>query len=175
MARAFIAVGSNIEPEENVRKAIRELASQVRIIGISTAYLTEPEGRPEQPLFYNLVVEIETNISPRELKYKIMRKIELDLGRKRMEDKYAPRTIDLDLILYDRLVEKSEDLSLPDPQILERPFLAIPLGELSPELVLPGIGLSITQVIARLKPKGMKALKDFTERLRKEIDDGSQS
>ncbi len=56
MVRAFLAVGSNIDPEENVRKAIGELASKVQIIGISTVYLTEPEGRPEQPLFYNLVV-----------------------------------------------------------------------------------------------------------------------
>ncbi len=109
------------------------------------------------------------------MKYHFLRRVESGLGRKRTEDKYAPRTIDLDLILYDDVVEQSEDLSLPDPQSLERPLLAIPLSELSPDLVLPGIGLSITQVMRGLTPKGMKAMKDFTEILRKEIGDGSES
>lgn len=174
MVRAFVAIGSNIDPEKNVRKAIQKLASQVRIIGISTVYLTEPEGGP-QPFFYNLVIEIDTDISPGDLKYQILRRIELDLGRKRTRDKYAPRTIDLDLILYNDVVEKSTELSLPDPRILDRPFLAIPLSELSPELVLPDTGLRINQVVAKLRPEGMKVMKEFTELLRKEIGNGSES
>ncbi len=175
MVRAFVAIGSNIDPEGNIRKAIRALASEVRIIGMSTVYLTEPEGRPGQPRFYNLVIEIETSTPPRELKYQVLRGIESGLNRKRTDDKYAPRTIDLDLILYGDVLEQSEDLSLPDPQILERPFLAIPLAELSPNLVLPGIGLDIRQVIGSLRPNGMKVMKDFTELLRKEIGNGSES
>ncbi len=174
MVQAFLAIGSNIDPEENVKKAIQKLASQVRVIGISTVYLTEPEGRVEQPLFYNLVVKIDTNIPPRKLKYQVLRRIELELGRKRKQDKYAPRAIDLDLVLYGNVVEKSEDLLLPDPQILDRPFLAIPLGELSPNLVLPGIGLSIRQVIAKLNPTAMKPMKNFAEVLRKEVRNGSE-
>ncbi len=175
MTHAFIAVGSNIDPEENVRKAIRLLVSRTRVLGISTAYLTEPEGRPEQPPFYNLVVEIETELPPQELKYGVLRRIEADLGRKRTEDKWAPRRIDLDLILYNDLALETEDLTLPDPQILHRPFLAIPLGELSPDLILPGFGLSIGQVKARLKPTGMKSMHKFTELLRKEVAGGAQS
>jgi len=84
------------------------------------------------------VVEIETNFSPEELKYKVLRKIEKDLGRRRSRDKYASRTIDLDLILYDELIVKGDNFTLPDPQIAKRPYLAIPLYELNPALVLPG-------------------------------------
>ncbi len=174
MVRAFVAIGSNINPEENVRRAIQNLASRVRITGTSTVYRTEPEGRPEQPFFYNLVVEIETEIPPRDLKYKILREIESDLGRKRTKDKYAPRTIDLDLILYDDLAEKSDEMILPDPQIPVRPFLAFPLGELSPDLVIPGSGLTIKEIIMKLSPSGMKPMNRFTDSLRKEISHGSE-
>ncbi len=175
MAHAFIAVGSNIDPEANVRKAVRSLAAEIRIVGISTVYQTEPEGRPEQPPFYNLVIEIETNLSAHNLKYQLLRRVESNLGRRRTGDKYAPRKIDLDLIVYDDLVLETNDLNIPDPQILDRPFLAIPLSELCPEMILPGIGLSLKQVIARLKPSRMKPMSDFTALLKKEIGDGSQS
>ncbi len=174
MVQAFVAIGSNIHPKENVRKAIQKLASRVRIIGTSTVYRTEPEGRPEQPFFYNLVVEIETDIPPRDLKYQVLRAIESDLGRKRSRDKYAPRTIDLDLILYDDLAEKGDEIILPDPQIPLRPFLAFPLGELSPDLVMPGSGLTIKEIIAKLSPSGMKPMDRFTDALRKEISNGSE-
>lgn len=175
MAQVYVAVGSNINPEENVRKAVRLLAHNTRIIGISTVYLTEPEGRPEQPPFYNLVVEVETEMPPEDLKYRVLRVIENELERIRTTDKYAPRTIDLDLVLYDDLVLQTEDLTLPDPEIAQRPFLAFPLSELSPDLALPGTGLPIKQVLARLSTKKMKAMDSFTELLRKEVFNGCKS
>ncbi len=174
MVRAFVAIGSNIEPEENVKKAIRLLTLKTQVIGISTVYLTEPEGRPEQPSFYNLVVKIETEISPEEFKFGVLRTIENDLGRIRTQDKYAPRTIDLDLILYDDLALQTEDLILPDPEILRRPFLAFSLSELSPDLVLPGTDLTIKQVIGGLSQSRMKSMDDFTEILKKEVSNGSK-
>ncbi len=175
MVRAFVAIGSNIEPEENVKKAIRLLALKTRIIGISTVYLTEAEGRPEQPPFYNLVVEVETQMPPREFKYCILRTIEDDVGRIRTEDKYAPRTIDLDLILYDDFALQTEDLTLPDPEILRRPFLAFPLSELSPALVLPGTALTIKEVLAGLSQARMKPMGGFTKVLKKEVSNGCKS
>jgi 2-amino-4-hydroxy-6-hydroxymethyldihydropteridine diphosphokinase len=174
MARAFIGVGSNIEPEENVRKALRLMASQVRIVEISTVYSTEAEGRPEQPSYYNCVTQIETDIPPKELKQTVLREIEEKLGRKRTKDKNAPRTIDLDLILYDDLVLKTDDLVLPDPQIATRPFLAIPLFELEPDLILPGVNLPIKKAAAQLKPVRMKPLMSFTKLLKKEILHGKR-
>ncbi len=175
MARAFVGVGSNIAPEKNVQKAIRALSSKTRVRGISTVYLTEPEGDPEQPLFYNLVVEIETEMSPEELKHRILRKIEDDLGRVRTDDKYAPRPIDLDLILYDDIALQTKDLTLPSPEILSRPFLAFPLSELSSDLALPGTGLTLNQILPGLSQAKMKRMARFTALLKKEVFNGGKS
>ncbi len=172
MVRAFVAIGSNINPEENVKKAIRLLTLETQVITISTVYLTEPEGRPEQPPFYNLVVKVGTEMPPKEFKYRVLRTIEAELGRIRTEDKYAPRTIDLDLILYDDLALQTEDLILPDPEIVSRPFVAFPLSELSPDLVLPGTDLTIKQVIGGLSQARMKPLDGFTKLLKKEVSNG---
>jgi 2-amino-4-hydroxy-6-hydroxymethyldihydropteridine diphosphokinase len=103
MTRAFIGIGSNIDPAENVRAAIRSLAQQTRLVGISMVYCTDALDRPEQPPYYNCVVAIETEVPPAEVKHGILHPIENSLGRKRTADRYAPRTIDLDLIVYGRI------------------------------------------------------------------------
>ena len=175
MVRAFIGVGSNINPAENVKNAILLLSKKVNILGISTVYQTQPEERQKQPQYYNCVVEIETNFLPEELKYKVLRKIEKDLGRKRSKDKYASRIIDLDLILYDDLALETDKLTIPDPQILSRPYLAIPLCELNPELVLPGSSLSIKKLASNLSTKGMQPIYNYTELLKKEIINGQKN
>jgi 2-amino-4-hydroxy-6-hydroxymethyldihydropteridine diphosphokinase len=169
MTRAFVSVGSNINPGDNVREALKRLSRVERILRISTVYMTEPLGRPEQSPYYNGVIAIQTRREPLVLKEQVLRRIEKDLGRERSEDKYAPRTIDLDLILYDDLVLKTDDLTLPDPQILQRPFLALPLKELEPALVIPDSGFSIEEVAAALSCDGMKPLHGYTELLRKEF------
>lgn len=169
MVRAFISIGSNIDPEHNVRESILRLGSAVQVKAISTVYRTEPVGSPGQPSFYNCVAEIETDLAPRDLKFRLLRRIEHELGRTRGSDKFAARTIDLDLILYDDLVMAGEDLTLPDPDIQHRPFLAIPLQELDPELVLPGSGMRISQVVSAQPRMDMMPLEKYTERLRKEI------
>ncbi len=169
MARAFISAGSNIDPEKNVLSALRLLGMHARIRAISTAWLTEPIGMPGHPLFYNCVVEVETDLPPRELKINVLRRIEAELGRAWMHDKYAPRTIDLDLILYDEVVTASGQLVLPDPDIATRPFLAAGIAELAPGLVLPGSGSIIDDIAARQSKTAMKPLADYTNLLRKEI------
>ena len=172
MARAFIGIGSNIDPAENVQAAIRSLAQKTHLVGISMVYCTDALGRPEQPPYYNCVVEIETEALPTEVKHGILRTIENNLGRKRTEDKYAPRTIDLDLIVYGDLTIDAEGIKLPDPEILERPFLAIPLFELAPDMVLAGYGLRIGEIAAKLPQDGMKPLKDYVKLLREEMSRG---
>ncbi|MGE5172262.1 MAG: 2-amino-4-hydroxy-6-hydroxymethyldihydropteridine diphosphokinase [Betaproteobacteria bacterium] len=169
MARAFVSIGSNIEPAENVKEALHLLGRQVDIRAVSTVYRTEPIGPQGQPSYYNCVIEIETELPPRELKHRVLRRIEEALGRRRSGDNYAARTIDLDLILYDELVLTTDDLTLPDPDIVRRPFLAIPLHELEPGLVVPGSGSSIDEAASRLSRRGMKPLKSYTERIRKDI------
>ncbi len=117
-ARAFVAVGSNIEPARKVREALRLLAARMRVVGVSTVYRTKALERPEQEDYYNCVVEVETDAPPLALRSGALRRIEAALGRKRSGDRFAPRTIDLDLIAYEGVEMKTESLTLPDPEIL---------------------------------------------------------
>lgn len=169
MARAYIGIGSNIDPAANVEQSLRLLSGKVRITGLSGVYLTRPVNRPEQEPYYNCVAEIETAMPPLALKRNVLRAIEDALGRKRSEDRYAARTIDLDLILYDEVEMTSEELVLPDPDILLRPFLAVPLFELAPGLVLPGSGRPLAEAAANMPRDDLRKLADFTEGLRKEF------
>jgi 2-amino-4-hydroxy-6-hydroxymethyldihydropteridine diphosphokinase len=166
---AYISVGSNIEPEKNIPEALEKLKKYVRVKAISTFYRTVPIGRPEQPAFLNGVWQIDAEQSARELKFHVLRQIEAELGRVRTKDKYVPRTIDLDIALYGDVVINESDLRIPDPDIRQRPFIAVPLLELAPLLVLPDTGellssLDIVKAIQELEP-----VYDFTEILRERI------
>jgi 2-amino-4-hydroxy-6-hydroxymethyldihydropteridine diphosphokinase len=174
MAHAFIGVGSNIDPGTNIKKAFALLALPEHILKISTFYLTEPEKHPEQAPYYNGVVEIETDLPPYQLKYDILRMIEERLGRKREGDRFASRTIDLDLLLYDHLEIRTDELIIPDPDIVKRPYLAIPLIELEPDMVLPGSDNPLKSALQRMPPEHMKPLNRYTESLRKEFVHGKK-
>ncbi len=171
MTRAFIGVGSNIDPVANVREALRAMSKEMRVATVSTVYETEPEARPGQPLYYNCVVEAETEMPPLELK-RALRATEERLGRRRSADKYAPRPIDLDLLLYDDLATQSEELTLPDPEIERRAYLAVALAELAPELSLPGTSTTLRDLAQSLPQKGMRPLEEYTSALRREVADG---
>ena len=169
MARAFIGIGSNIDPEKNIRQALRQLAQAVPLTAISTFYREPAIERPDEPAFYNGVVAIETRLPPMRLKQDVLRRIEADLGRLRSSDKYASRPIDLDLLLYDDCVLSNNQLILPDPDILERAFVAIPLCELAPDLLLPGSGLPICRVAERFAAEDLERLPEYTRLLRNEL------
>ena len=126
---AFISVGANIEPQRNIRVALRLLQKHAPVVASSTFYRTEPLGRPAQPLFLNGVWLIRPQTGPREVRDGILHPIERQLGRRRTADKFAPRTIDLDLILYDDLVVSDGALTLPHGD-LRRPFVYVPVLEL---------------------------------------------
>lgn len=166
MTQAYVSVGSNINPSENVRRALDSLSRLTRLIRISTVYMTEPYGRPEQPGYYNCVVEIETEAPPLELKHGILRRIEEEQGRERGADKYGERTIDLDLITYGDMVIRSGGLEVPDPEILTRPYLAVPLSELAPGLNLPGTKLSVKEAASAMRYANMEPLFSYTEELK---------
>ena len=170
MVRAFISIGSNINPSTNVKESIRLLSLANTLIAISTVYKTEPEERPEQPPYYNCVVEIKTDLTAMELKFQALRRIEDDLGRIRSAaDRFAPRTIDLDLVLFDDEAIETCGLTLPDPQILRRPFIAFPLAEIAPGLVLPGLNLTIEDAVKGMAKDKMEALPSYTKELRSEF------
>jgi 2-amino-4-hydroxy-6-hydroxymethyldihydropteridine diphosphokinase len=165
--KAFVSIGSNIDPAANVRAAVLRLGQWAHLKGVSTVYRSAALERPEQPPYYNCVAMVETDATPVDVRH-ALRRAEAELGRQRTPDKYAARTIDLDLILYDELVLDTETLKLPDPDILERPFLAVPLWEMAPDLVLPGLHLPISKVAASLSSEGMEALEEFTKQLRRD-------
>ena len=169
MALAYVSLGSNLDPEANLLRALRLLSQRVRLVALSTVYRTPAEGRPEQPDFYNAVLAIETELPPRALKYEVLRAIEAELGRRRGPDRYAARPIDLDLLLYGGMVVEEEGLTLPDPELTRRSFLARPLLELEPSVVLPGSGAKLQEVIGHLSSEDMHALADFTARAREEV------
>ncbi len=163
--QAFIGVGANLDPEAHILQALRRLRALVRLERLSTFYRTPPLTHPAQPPFINGVVEVETDFTPHGLKYDVLREIEAELGRERGGDRYAPRPIDLDLLLYDQLVLDEDGVRLPDPEIPRRAFIAIPLCELAPALKLPDTGLPICQAAAALSTVGLTPLPDFTAAL----------
>jgi len=171
MTRAFVGVGSNIEPAENVRAALRLLAKDTRVVAVSTVYETEPEERPEQPRYFNCVVEIETEAPPRELK-RTLRAIEERLGRVRSDDRYAPRAVDLDLLVYDDVAGQAEGTTLPNPDIVSRPYLAVALAELAPDLTLPGTDVTAAEMAKSLSRRGMRALGEYSAALKREVAHG---
>ena len=163
MPRVFVSVGSNVYPEKNVTRALRLLNDELGIRAISTFYRTPALNRPQDPPFVNGVVEVGDALGPLDLK-KVLQNIERTVGRERTADRYAPRTVDLDLLLYgDRVTH---------PDIRERPFVAIPLLELAPDLILPDSGKALRSIVDSLPRYPMEPLADLTRRLRTEVADG---
>jgi 2-amino-4-hydroxy-6-hydroxymethyldihydropteridine diphosphokinase len=163
---AYVAVGANVEPEKNIEAALLDLMRSTTVTAISTFYETTPIDRPDQRMFYNGVWKISTALSPWDLKQTVLRKIESDLGRVREEDRYTPRPIDLDLILFAEKVMNNPDLRLPDPDIRRRAFVAVPLLELDPNLVLPDTGVRLSSLPVARETDGLKALDSLTRKLK---------
>ena len=164
---AHIAFGSNIDPEENIPKALEMLDADCPITALSTVYWSPPEGNREQPPFLNGACSVKNSWDARKLKFDVLRSIERRLGRVRGNDKYAPRTIDLDIALFGGAVIQEPDLVAPDPDIETRPFLALPLYELLPQGVLPGSGLPLADIVNRLDVSTLKAHEALSLRLKK--------
>jgi len=138
---AYIGVGSNLdEPLQQVRAAIAELGElpRSRVTGRSSLYRSAPIGTGEQPDYINAVIDIATDLSPEGLLGELQA-IEARHGRVRGE-RNAPRTLDLDLLLYDQAVIATPDLTVPHPRMHQRAFVLLPLAELAPIVIIPGHG-----------------------------------
>ena len=134
--RAFIGVASSIHPETHVPLGLRALQAAGTITRASRFYLTPALDRPGDPPFANGVVCLETPHAPHALK-RILRAIEAGLGRVRGGDPWGPRTLDLDLLLHGSRVIDDAQLTIPDPDLMRRPFLAWCLLEADPMARLP--------------------------------------
>jgi 2-amino-4-hydroxy-6-hydroxymethyldihydropteridine diphosphokinase len=126
MNSAALLLGSNIEPEKNIWNAVHLLKSLSEIVRYSNVWETESVGSPG-PNYLNLAIEIKTINNPNELKKNIITTIENNLGRVRTSDKNSPRTIDLDLIIFNNIVY--------DPDFWDRYYTAVPISDLYPDLV----------------------------------------
>ncbi|MGH8710064.1 MAG: 2-amino-4-hydroxy-6-hydroxymethyldihydropteridine diphosphokinase [Burkholderiales bacterium] len=145
---AFIALGSNLEtPLTQIRNAFVELGAlpKTKLVARSSLYRSAPVGNVNQPYFINAVAKLETRLAPRELLAALL-EIEQRHGRRR-EFPNAPRTLDLDLLLYDDLIHHEHGLTLPHPRMHQRAFVLSPLHEIAPDSVIPGIG-SVAELLA---------------------------
>jgi 2-amino-4-hydroxy-6-hydroxymethyldihydropteridine diphosphokinase len=149
--RAYLSLGSNIQKERNLPRAVALLRAAGRLLAISHAYESEPVGRGDQPTFLNAAVLLETRLSGSELKQTIIADIEEQLGRVRDPlDKNAPRTIDVDVALWNEEVGEILGRPVPDPDILNFAHVAVPLAEIAPDLVHPRCGLTLAAIAQRL-------------------------
>jgi 2-amino-4-hydroxy-6-hydroxymethyldihydropteridine diphosphokinase len=155
---AFIALGANLEnPVQQVRQAIAELGSieHTRVLAVSSLYRTAPVGYADQPDFINAVAKLQSGLSPHEM-LEALHAIENRHGRRRSV-RNAPRTLDLDLLLYGARVSAEADLTLPHPRMHERAFVLMPLAEIAPDLTVPGRA-SVAQLLAQVDRSGVEKL-----------------
>ena len=148
---AFVGIGSNLgDREDNLRRAVELLSVEdgVDVTAVSEIRGTEPVGPVEQGPFLNGAVRIETELGPRELLERLLA-VEQRLGRVR-EERWGPRTIDLDLLLYGDEVVDEPGLTVPHPRLHERRFALEPLADLAPSLEIPGRG-PISTLLAELE------------------------
>ena len=152
MSRVFIGVGSNEGDRlAHISRAMRALAevSGVRLLQMATIAETEPIGGPPQGPYLNTVVEIDTALSPTEL-LKELQDIERRLGREPSSQRWGPRPIDLDILLYDDWIVQEPQLSIPHPRMHERQFVLEPLAQLAPGTIHPLLQQPIADLLAQV-------------------------
>jgi 2-amino-4-hydroxy-6-hydroxymethyldihydropteridine diphosphokinase len=152
--KIFIGLGSNLgERESMIRLALEDLSRlpETRLLRASSLYDTEPVGEVVQPNFLNAVAELDSELSARQLLWNL-HLIEKRLGRVRTQ-RWGPRTIDLDLLLYGDEVIESSDLRVPHPELALRSFVLVPLVELDPMLVHPVTGETLLHLLSRLNTR----------------------
>lgn len=148
---AFVGLGSNLEtPARQLTEALDALAGLpgTTVVRRSSFYRTAPVGFVDQPDFVNAVVWLRTELGPRELLAALLR-IECDHGRVRAI-RNGPRTLDLDLLIHDDAVLHEDALTVPHPRMHERAFVMVPLAEIAPDVVVPGVG-TVREIAARLR------------------------
>jgi len=155
---AYIGLGSNLEnPAQQLRKALKELdrLPDTRLIKASSLYSSKPVGPQDQPDFVNAVAQLETNLEPLALLDQLQA---LEQAHRRVRERHwGPRTLDLDLLLFNEQVISHPRLTVPHAHMHERGFVLLPLAEISPKLTLPGKG-SITDILPNIATDDLQIL-----------------
>lgn len=156
---AFIGLGSNLDdPRQQVARALRELAElpDTTLAAQSSLYRSAPMGPPDQPAYINAVARLETRLAPEAL-LDALQAIEARHGRLRGDERWGPRTLDLDILLYADVRIDNPRLQVPHPGLAERNFVLQPLAEIAPDLDIPGLG-PLRDLLARCPADALERL-----------------
>jgi 2-amino-4-hydroxy-6-hydroxymethyldihydropteridine diphosphokinase len=159
MNQAYVGLGSNLaQPEQQIKDALRaiETLPVTRLTDTSSLYVSRPMGPQDQPAYVNAVVGVQTEIQPVEFLH-CLQKIELEHGRERKAERWGPRTLDLDILLYGNQVIDSIELTIPHYGMKEREFVLYPLHEIAPELQLPN-GTKVSSLLNNCPLNGLEKL-----------------
>ena len=153
MVRVALGLGGNLGPtEEILLRAIRDLSGSVDSLRVAPLYRSAPEGLVDQPEFLNTAITGDTALSPDEL-LSVCQQLELAAGRRRRE-RFGPRPLDIDLLLFGQETRNTPELTLPHPRLRQRRFVLQPLADIAADLEVPPAGETVGELLARLPVTG---------------------
>ena len=150
--QVYIGIGSNIgNKKENFLEALGRVAKlpDTKIVKESSLYESEPIGDAKE-WYVNGAIEIETKFKP-DMLLKKFKNIERAMGRKKVKKRWGARIIDLDILLYDAAIVKKKNLRIPHPEMSSRKFVLLPLGEIAPQVIHPELGVTISELLIKVK------------------------
>jgi len=157
-ATVYLSLGANLGDRlANLRLALTRLQTLARLEEVSSLYETQPQGVSDQPLFLNAVCRVSTGLEPQAL-LRFLKNVERETGRQPGGERWGPRPIDLDILLYDDRVLDAPELTVPHPRLAERAFVLVPLCELAPELRHPLLSKTMKELLASVGKKGVRKI-----------------
>jgi 2-amino-4-hydroxy-6-hydroxymethyldihydropteridine diphosphokinase len=157
---AYIGLGANLgNPRRQLAEALTRLADaeEIEVVRVSSFYLNPPLGPPDQPWYVNAVAQVRTRLDPEEL-LRVLHRLEQEAGRVRRE-RWGPRVIDLDLLLYNGVILTGPDVRLPHPEMHRRAFVLVPLAEIAPKAWHPVLEKTAAELLAALDTEDRDSLK----------------